>query len=297
MMPDFCSRRNRLHITTALMNLVQLGVDIGRIRLLADGEQENYKGEIHEQEPAPGTPITPTTEIVLKVGFPSAIDQMPYQFFYGLFTNSARTSEWEMRSRELMAAFDAELIRHLAVASYQEKKYTLSFVDMDHLARFLSLFAFDVRQYSRDVKEALIWSALFPTFHYWAGNPRYVEKALSLIFGYEFRIKENVAREYEIPEPLRYKLGSASDRLGRGTILGRSFTERDSCYEVIMRGVAPDDVKRFLPGQPGRKKLEEVLSICMPGDLEYRLKIRPKRSQFRLGQKEKRSYLGYATYA
>lgn len=296
-MPDLCSRRNRLHIVTALMNLIQLGVSLDRIRLLAAGEQENYRGEIHEQEPVPGTPLTATTEVVLKVGFPSAIDQMPYQFFYGLFSNSARTSEWEYRSRELMAPFDAELLRYLAMANYQEKKYTLSFVDMDHLARFLSLFAFDVRHHSRDVKEALIWSALFPTFHYWAGNPRYVEKALGLVFGYEFHIKENIAREYQIPEALQYRLGSSNDRLGRGSVLGRSFTERDSCYEVIMLGVEPDDIKRFLPGKTGRKKLEEVLSICMPGDLECRLKIRPKRSRFRLGPEEKRSYLGYATNA
>lgn len=294
-MPDFCNRRAPFHFTTALMALMKLGVDIDRVNVLAVGEYENYRGEVREQEPDPGTSISERTRITLKVGYWSAVDTMPYQFFYGLGNSGERTAEWEDRARNLTAPFDAAVIRHAAVSAYQQLKYSMGFGDMEHIGRFLGLFAFDLKKDAASTNEAMIWTALFPTFHAWAGNPRFVERILRILFGYEFEIAENVVGKYEIPKDLRYQLGSTRDRLGQGTIMGRSFVEQDSRYTVTIKGVEPSNVRGFLSGQKNRKKLEQILALCMPGDLEYSVQVRPKGRRLELGKKDGSSYLGYNT--
>ncbi len=95
LMPYFCNRRFPFHYTTALCVLMKMGLDITQVDILAIGEFENYKGEVLEQEPAPGRVITAETTVRLKVGYPSAVDFMPYQFFYGLTGSGARSSDWE----------------------------------------------------------------------------------------------------------------------------------------------------------------------------------------------------------
>jgi hypothetical protein len=278
------------------MTLSKMGIDINGVDIIAVGEYENYRGEIARQKPEPGTELYSDTRIVLEAGFPSPVDYMPYQFFYGLGLNAKRSPAWEMQARKLMAPFDATLIRHLSRADYLDLQYMLGFTDFDQVARFLELFGFEPKHEVEGIDEALIWSALLPTFHFWAGNPEYVEKMLRYIFGYEFRIRENVSAEYAIPDSLQYRLGSGSEQLGHGTILGAAFEECDSCYQVTIKGVEPDDISSFLPGKDGSRKLDATLATCMPGNLQYRVKIEPTRRTFELGSPANRSYLGYATY-
>jgi len=89
-MPDLSSRKNPLHFSTALSILMKAGVDIHRINLIAEGKYENYRGEVHYQEPAAGSVITDNTKIILRIGSTSAVDFMPYQFFYGMGGNVSR---------------------------------------------------------------------------------------------------------------------------------------------------------------------------------------------------------------
>jgi len=96
-----------------------------------------------------------------------------------------------------------------------------------------------------------------------------------------------------IPDPLRYRLGSKTGRLGRETILGRSFQECDSTYEVVVGGVPPADVSRLLPGGGTRRRIERMLSYCMPGDLDYRIRVEVDREKARGGAE---GYLGYSSF-
>jgi predicted component of type VI protein secretion system len=132
-----------------------------------------------------------------------------------------------------------------------------------------------------------------PSFHFWAGNPSFVEKVLRYFFGYDFRIVENVESEYGIPDDIRSRLGSSSSALGEGFVVGRSFKERDSSYELQVLGVAPDEVRDLLPGKPKRRKLEWVLSTCMPNNLDCQITVKVDRSRLVLGQK---GCLGYSTF-
>jgi hypothetical protein len=296
-MPDLCHRRFPFHVSTALMTLMKAGADPDRISIMAVGECENYKGEISRQEPAPGSPLDHNTPISLEVGFPSAVDGMPYQFFYGLGGIRASTGDWETRARQLMAAFDAAQIKRLALADLIGMNYNLGALDSGHIGRLLSLFRFDMTEYARSLKEAMLWVALMPTFHFWAGNAACVEKVLSYLFEHEFEIVENVRTEYDIPADLRYHLGNHSEPLGRGTVLGKSFSECDSGYMVVMKGLRAETMRRFLPGKRGRRKLENIIKMCMPGHLNCRLRIVPRPDASCLGRADGSSYLGYTTYA
>lgn len=295
-MPDFTDRKTPYHFSTALNTLSKLGVDLSQVDILAVGEFENYKGEVREQDPAGGAAIGPTTKITLKIGFPSAVDNMPYQFFYGLRGVMSSTGAWEDAARNLMAPFDAAVIRHYAGAKLQDLESNLGLAEFGHLKRFLSLFDYSLEDQTRDITEAVIWASVFPAFNQWSGSPVLVCRVLQALFGYDFRIQENVARTHEIPESCRSRLGGRADRLGSGFILGKSFSDYDSGYDVIIGAVPVDDVPDLRPNGKKRKRIEQALSIFMPNNFEYRIRVKSPRAKIAIGKKEHKNYLGYTSY-
>ncbi len=295
-MPDLCNRRFPFHYATALMLLKSLGVDISRIHLKAVGEYENYKGEIRTQQPEPGTPLTERTEISLEVGFQSAVDYMPYQFFYGIDTRHAHGRKWEDDARCLMAPFDGAVLRWTADAGYETLKFTLSAIEENHIIRLLHQFGFDAKKYVDNTRELIFWTTVLPTYHEWAGNPEKVSIILKYIFDYTFEIVENIPSTHEIPSALRSSLGKSWHRLGSELVLGKSFTDLDSCYEVVVCDVSSQDCVEWLPGKSKRVKLERLLELCMPGNLEYKIRIQVSQQNTTLGYDAAQAYLGVATY-
>ena len=294
-MPDFCSRRHPFHVVTALSVLKQMGIEIRNVDILAVGEFENYRGEVRQQKPGPGTELGDNTKIMLEVGCVSAVDYLPYQMFYGLQGVTPRTGAWEEKARHLMAPFDAAVIRHDGLARYDRLRYAFGVVDIDHLLRYLELFGFEPFSPTDDVDEILFWVSVMPRFHRWAGNPRMIEKVLRRIFGYDFRMVENVSTEHVIPDQIQSRLGKSSS-IGHDFLVGRSFKECDSAYELHIRGVSPANVRRLLPGQPQRRKLEWMLSTCMPNNMACRVKITVDGSGFVLGRNRENRYLGYSSF-
>ncbi|MCK4632993.1 MAG: type VI secretion system baseplate subunit TssG [candidate division Zixibacteria bacterium] len=295
-MPDFCNRRYPFHYGAALNTLTKLGVDINKVDLIAVGEFENYKGEILGQDPEPGTPLGEHVKITLRVGFPSAVDCMPYQFFYGVQRIADSTGSWEDQARAVMAPFDAAVVRHEATAEFESLKSSFGFIDYAHLKRFLKLFNFSSDENAADLDEMLVWSAVFPGFHLWAGNAELVCRVLKTLFGFGFDIVENVRLENEIPEDCRYKLGSEKDPLGKGTILGRRFSDLDSGYEVIISGVRPKEAADLLPGGRTRRKIERALEIAMPNHLDYTIRVKTTRQSVKIGNASGECYLGYSSH-
>ncbi len=295
-MPDFVNRRAPFHFTTALNTLTKMGVDINQVDLLAVGEYENYKGEVLEQEPAPGEDIGPTTKITLKIGFPSAVDQMPYQFFYGMTGFRSSSGAWENAARCLLAPFDASVIRHLASTKLQDLRSNLGLAEYDQIKNFLGIFDFALDKETEDIRESVVWASVFPAFNQWSGNPVLVCRVFQALFGYEFRIRENTKAEHVMPESCRSRLGAATDRLGRGLILGKSFSDYDSGYELIISGVPMDDVPELRPGGRIRAKIERALSIFMPTNLEYKIRVKTRVAKTVIGKEEHKNYLGYTSY-
>jgi hypothetical protein len=295
-MPNLCSRRHQFHYATALNILLKMGIDINRVDTLAIGTYENYKGEIQKQSPAPGEPLDDDTPIVLEIGYLSAVDYLPYQMFYGILGVTSRTSEWEDKARAFMAPFDTAVLRHDAISRHLLLKFTFGLTDFGHLAGYLKLFNFDLWEASRNISEALLWSVLLPSFHFWAGNPYLVEKVLHHLFGYEFRILEGTESVHDIPDHLHSRLGVRSARLGKEIVLGRSFKESDSSYEVRISQVKAEDMEYLLPGKPIRRKLEWALGICMPNNLDHHVRIKIDTRNFVIGNQKNRRFLGYSTY-
>ena len=194
-----------------------------------------------------------------------------------------------------MAPFDAATVRGQANADYEMLKFALSTIDYEHLQRFLGLFDIDSRHDVADRKEANFWAALMPTHHIWAGNPHFTARILQYMFGNKFTIRENIPTSFDIPLAIRSHLGSRFSRLGSELIPGKSFTENDSGYKVEC-DVKPNDIRDWLPGKKKRKKLERILNMCMPGNLEYSIKIRVKQEPSVLGTTSKTAYLGFGTY-
>jgi hypothetical protein len=295
-MPDFCNRRYPFHYFTALTLFMKMGISLDRVDILAIGKFENYKGEVLAQKPKPGSQIDANTRFVLEVGYPSAIDQMPYQFFYGLQGRLEREGDWEMRTRKLMAPFDAAVVRHEAISRYQMLRFNFGLIDQDYLLRYLDLFDLDPHEGSLDFEEIILWASILPSFHNWAGNPQSVANVLGKIFDLDFKIKENMTSKYDIPTELQYRLGSKSGRLGRESILGQSFVECDSTYEVDIVGISRDAISEFLPGKPKRKKLEWILGISMPSDLDFRITFNVENRLTKIGKKGNGAYLGYSAH-
>ncbi len=294
-MPNLVNRRAPVHYVTALNTLMRLGVDITKVDILAVGEYENYHGEIQSQTPAPGTELGRDTRIALSVGYPSAVDQMPYQFFYGLGGVSGDRSGWEERARSMMAPFDAVVIRYEAEALYQTMKLNFGYVVQQHLRRFVELFGVDTGGIDLSQRDLLLLAAVLPSFNEWSGNPRLVAEVLELFLGYRFEIVESIPWRYEIPENLQYHLG-AGGRLGRESVLGRDFVNCDSAYQVVIHRVDPADVTGLLPGMQKRRILDWLLRFAMPGDLTYDVKMKLSEMRNPLGSGHRPSRLGYTTY-
>ena len=60
--------------------------------------------------------------------------------------------------------------------------------------------------------------------------------------------------------------------------------------------VSKKDVSELLPGKNIRKKIESVLDYCMPGNLDYKIKIKIEKENSVLGDKANKGYLGYNTF-
>ncbi|UCC43991.1 MAG: type VI secretion system baseplate subunit TssG [Candidatus Zixiibacteriota bacterium] len=296
-MPQFCDRKFPFRYTVALNILGRMGVSLDRVDLLALGTHENYKGEILGQEPEPGTPLNSDTRITLRVGKASSVDFMPYQFFYGLHGVTSSTGSWEEKARSLMAPFDAPLVRYDAAMEFEDLKTSFGCADSNYTADFLGLFNFDAKRDAADLDEMLAWATVFPTFNMWAGNSVSVCRVLQYLFGYQFEIRENTPMTFDLPEGCLYRLGSESDRLGGGLILGKSFTECDSGYEVIVRAVPDNELEDLLPNGRTARRIRRVLEICMPSHLEFRLKIVARPMARRIGRDAGSCYLGYSSHA
>jgi hypothetical protein len=295
LMPNFTSRRAPAHISAAIIGLLRLGVDVNNVDFLVVGEYESYRGEVRSQRPEPGTELHPDTHISLEVACLSAVDQIPYQFFYGLGSAASAGKAWEEAARRLMAPFDAALVRSQGVARYHSLKLTYGHYDRAQLERFVDIFDVKPPDIRLSQRELLVLASLLPAYNEWAGNARGIAEALELMFRLRFEIIQNVACRFPIPSRLHYRLGQKKAGLGRDTLVGDSFTEADSAFLVVVRDLDPEQVTDLLPGKPLRQKLDWFLKLAVPGNLVCTIRLMPRRTGVRLGSAEMPAHLGLAT--
>ncbi len=292
-MPDFTGQRYRFHYLTALNLLEGMGVEKRKIRIRKVGVYENYRGEIRSQQPEAGSVISDKSIVTLEIGSNSAVDFMPYQFFYGLQGIRDTDNTWEENARSLLAPFDSEAVRYDAATRFSTLRYEQGIVDTEHLKRFMELFEYSAGDSGFREDELVFLASILPSMNEWGANPDIVTDVLGRLFGYRVELRENVTASVPIPAELHYHLGSRTARLGIETVIGRSFEECDSTYELIFHDLPLSDIRHLLPGGRIRARVEKFLDYCMPGDLDYRITVKADRSK---AGKETKKYLGYSSY-
>lgn len=295
-MPDLCSRRRPYNYITALLLLNRIGVDLKGVELYAAGTHRNYRGEVHDQTPLPGTPLGDQTRIRLQIGMASAVDHLPYQFFYGLAGSSARRDGWEDAARSLMAPFDGSVARYRAMTVGDKLRYLPGLTDREHFERLLGMFNMRVEQTKQKARELFLWALLMPSFHRWAGNAEAVARVLSLLYGFRFRIIENMPGEFDIPTSLQVRLGKRNHSLGSAFALGNRFSECDSTFSVHIHDVAASQADVLQLRGSLYERISKTVRECMPGHLECKIVVHVRSSNLRLGRSYDQSRLGYATY-
>jgi predicted component of type VI protein secretion system len=191
-----------------------------------------------------------------------------------------------------MAPFDAAVMHAEAIAVLVPLAYNFSILSEHHLTRYLQLFDQSAVGES-DLNALRVWAESMPGFYHWGGNPRFVERFLQALFGFRFTIQENVESRHETPEALRWKLGKNQNMLGHESVLGKSFSECDTALEVTVHDVPPNQVADLLPNHTLRRKVDEVLSICLPAGMSCRVRVASLPTAGRLAGANRLNRLGY----
>ncbi len=212
MMPDLAGvRRTARHrVDSALLTLLRLGVDFGRIVLEAAGPGDSA-GAVVAQDPPPGTPLTPVSRIALRVGGSGALDLMPFPL--------RDESETEFRADRLFAIFDNPALK-LGFFLRQGGAYLALHPDEPLTAR---RWLEDLFSVSADPWPAERWHALarlVPRLHALGGTAAAVRVAMGAIFDLPVAEVRVARRVVPVAAPAVMRLGSRNGRLGFDAVLG-----------------------------------------------------------------------------
>ena len=103
---------------------------------------------------------------------------------------------------------------------------------------------------------------------------------LELYLGYalgrgDVRVEQCVERRAPIPTDQRCRLGVDNARLGTDAMLGQCLRDSTGKFRIHLDKVAPDDMRRFLPGQAAYTALTEHLRRYLDAPLDYELALHP----------------------
>lgn len=211
-MPDLADvRRTARHrLDSALLTLLRLGVDFGRIVLESAGPGEPH-GAVVSQDPAPGTTLGPISRIVLRVGGSGGLDLMPFPL--------RDESETEFRIDRFFALFDNPALK-LGFFLRQGGAYLALHADEPLTARrwLENLFAIDANAWPAERWHPL--ARLVPRLHALGGTGAAVRVAMSAIFDLPVASVEVVRDVVPVPALGTVRLGTANGRLGFDAVIG-----------------------------------------------------------------------------
>ncbi|HEX7400806.1 MAG TPA: type VI secretion system baseplate subunit TssG [candidate division Zixibacteria bacterium] len=294
-LPYLTNPHSPTSLVRAFLWLRKLGIDPENLRLLFKGPFENYKGEITGQIPLPGE-VNTSKEIQLEVALASMVDQLPFSFFLDPNKKQKDLEKTELRSRELLAAFDSMMAQTNTTLEYIHLAY--KYVISESSFTRLLIGAFGFPQEGWDSEELLLWMFLLPYFHQWAGTIRGTSRVLSIFLKAPVRIRENQRGENSLPIELQSLLGRRYNRLGSDWSLGKGFSECDTTFQVVIGPISASEVRDFLPPGIKKIKLDLILTHCVPGQLRWKMKVtlKPKERNFTLGESTPNCVLGYSSY-
>jgi predicted component of type VI protein secretion system len=252
-MPDLVRARRlaRQSVDSALTSLFALGVDDARIVIESAGRGWEA-GTIVEQAPAPGTPLTARTRVVLRVAGPSAIDTLPFAM--------RDEDEYEFRSDRFFALFDSPLAKLAHRVRRGGDYFVASPDDMVRTRRWIEeIFQLSAERWSEERWFAI--ARLLPALHRIAGR----ELALRLAFRLVFALPvERVSMHAEIVKlgGGATRLGESNARLGVDAIAGSGLRD-ESSIEVHY---GPIDLAMYgaQRGPAARRERDALYRLVLP---------------------------------
>ncbi len=224
-MPDFCQPRRGVRQTmqAALRSLQAMGVDADQIQIQRIGGGWPHKAVV-EQKPAPGTPITPKTAVVLKISAPSAIDALPFAM--------RESIEGAMGTDRLMPILDGPIARLEAFVNDAGGFLDLRpDVETTGWRWIREIFQLE----PGDLPSALVYglARFLPALHRVAGTERGVALGLQSLFGLpllQLHLKPTLV---PLPADRQTRLGTFNGRLGVDAVIGDGVTVHAKAIVVI----------------------------------------------------------------
>ena len=211
-MPDLAEVRRtaRQRVYSALLTLLRLGVDFGRVVLEAAGPGESA-GSVVSQDPAPGTVLTPVSRIALRIGGSGALDLMPFPL--------RDESETEFRVDRLCAIFDNPALK-LGFYLRQGGAYLALHPDEPLTARrwLEDLFSIAVTPWPAERWHPL--ARLVPRLHALGGTGAAVRVAMAALFDLPVADVRVIRTVVPVSAPAVVRLGARNGRLGFDAVLG-----------------------------------------------------------------------------
>jgi hypothetical protein len=256
-MPDLAGvRRTARHrVDSALLTLLRLGVDFGRIVLEAAGPGES-DGAVVSQDPAPGTELSPVSRIALRVGGSGGLDLMPFPL--------RDESDTEFRVDRLLAIFDNPSLK-LGFFLRQGGAYLALHPDEPLTARrwLEDLFSLSAAPWPAERWHPL--ARLVPRLHALGGTAAAVRVAMGAMFDLPVAEVRVTRRVVPVLAPAVVRLGAQTGRLGFDAMLGGGIIG-DARLEITYGPVTLDAWRRHATPASTRER-EALFPYILPAHL------------------------------
>lgn len=253
-MPNLVRARRlaRQTIDSALTTLYALGVDDSRVVIESVGRGWEA-GTIVEQSPAPGTPLTARTRVVLKVAGPSAIDTLPFAM--------RDEHEQEFRSDRFFALFDSPLAKLAHRVRRGGDYFVASPDDMVRTRRWIEeIFQLSAERWSEERWFAI--ARLLPALHRIAGRELALRVACRLVFGLPVDRVSMHSGVVALGGGGATRLGEHNARLGVDTIAGTGL--RDEASVEVCFGPIGLELYRSHQGASARSERDALYRLVLP---------------------------------
>ncbi|WP_029281956.1 type VI secretion system baseplate subunit TssG [Pedobacter sp. R20-19] len=237
----------------------------------------------------------------------SLYDMLPEGLFHRPPTGSAGMDEESMikdikdrreeekNARLFFTPFDAE-INHVRIMTelYENKldKKT-TYADLSQI------FEFGWDEFNLLNKEqSIIWMHLLPEIQQKRNDIDFVSKVLTALFNLPILLVNTTVNvsPVKIADDMQMQLGGSA--LGIDTIIGDSFIPDNEAYHINIGPTTPQELIKFIPGQPNRAILDMAISYLMPLDAEISVELLTATDfqETLLTDGGESAYLGYTVY-
>ncbi|OWK72611.1 type VI secretion system baseplate subunit TssG [Pedobacter sp. AJM] len=237
----------------------------------------------------------------------SLYDMLPEGLFHRPPTGSAGMDEESMikdikdrreeerHARLFFTPFDAE-INHVRIMTelYENKldKKT-TYADLSQI------FEFGWDEFNLLNKEqSIIWMHLLPEIQQKRNDIDFVSKVLTALFNLPILLVDASANvsPVKIADDMQMQLGQSA--LGIDTIIGDSFMPDNEAYHINIGPATPQELIKFIPGQPNRAILDMAISYLIPVDADVNVELLTAADfqETLLTDGGESAYLGYTVY-